>query len=391
MSLLRNWSQWRQFKSLAWEWRNIVIYSESGQDWHHFEPIINDLTNRLQLPVTYVTSDPNDPGLRQQNGRLKSVCIEEGWFRTIFFQVGQADALVLTMMDLGNLDLKRSLYPVYYVYIFHGMGSTHMVDFENSYDNYDAIFCVGPHQAAEIRKRELLKGLPEKHLFEHGYHRLEQLIEEAASKNELYQSGSKPVVLVAPTWGDDSIFNRCGEKLIEALLAADFHVIMRPHYHTIWLNPGLCEDIAARFDGNEDFEYIDRMGESSSLFRSHVLISDWSAMAIEYALGLEKPILFIDLPRRIRNENWRDLEIEPIEASIRERVGSIVSPDTLDEVAGQIKELLKEQEAFREQIRALRSTLIYNLGSGVAVAAEEIARLADERAAMRTAGKLSHE
>lgn len=391
MSLLRNWSQWRQFKNLSWEWRNIVIYSESGQDWHHFAPIINDLTNRLQRQVCYVTSDPGDPGLRQQNDRLISVCIEEGWFRTVFFQVGQADTLVLTMMDLGNLDLKRSPYPVYYIYIFHGMGSTHMVDFENSYDNYDGIFCVGPHQVAEIRKREALKQVPRKDLFEHGYHRLEQLMEEACGKNVMYQADMKPVVLVAPTWGEDSIFNHCGEELIEVLLTAGFRVIMRPHYHTLRLSPGLCEGIAGRYREHEDFEYIDRMGESESLFRSHVLISDWSAMAIEYALGLEKPVLFIDLPRRIRNENWQELDLEPIESSIRNEVGSILSPRALAEAPAQIRQLLQCQEAFREKIAHLRQRTIFNLGSSVMVAAQEMARLADERARMRASGSFSHE
>ena len=60
--------------------------------------------------------------------------------------------------------------------------------------------------------------------------------------------------------------------------------------------------------------------------RSDILVSDWSAMALEYSMGLEKPVLFIDVPRRIRNPNWRELEIEPIENTIREQVGEIVSP-----------------------------------------------------------------
>ncbi len=390
MSLLRNWSQWRQFKKLSWQWRNIVIYSESGQDWHHFKPIITDLTGRLGRQVCYVTSDPSDPGLGLENPAMKSFCLEEGSFRTIFFQVGEADTLVLTMMDLGNLELKKSLYPVYYVYIFHGMGSTHMVDFEDSYDNYDSIFCAGRHQVQEIQKRESLQKLPAKHLYEHGYHRLELLMDEASHKNSWLQPGEKPVVLIAPTWGDDSIINRCGAELVQILLDAEFHVIMRPHYHTLRLSPGLCEEIVARHCDDDNFEYMDQMGESDSLFRSHVLISDWSAMAIEYALGLEKPVLFIDLPRRIRNKKWRELEIEPIESSIRERVGSILKPEALAQAPEQISLLLRHPAAFRHQIVSLRERTIYNLGSSVTAAAEEIARLADQRAAMRVAGEFSH-
>lgn len=390
MSLLRNWSQWRRYKKLSWRWRNIVVYSESGQDWHHFEPIICDLTSRLHRLVCYVTSDPADPGLQRQITGMKSFCIEEGWFRTIFFQLCQADTMVLTMMDLGNLDLKRSLYPVYYIYLFHGMGSTHMVDFENSYDNYDAIFCVGPHQVEEIRKRESLENLPAKHLFEHGYHRLEQLMEESRGKNNRLQDGDQAVILIAPTWGDDSIFNRCGAQLVQVLLDAGLHVIMRPHYHTLRLSPGLCEGIAAQHNDHDDFEFIERMGERDSLYRSHLLISDWSAMAIEYSLGLEKPVLFIDLRQRIRNKNWRELDIEPIESAIRQQVGSILLPEALDRAPERIHALLQHPETLRDRIRNLRERTIYNLGSSVPMAAEEIMRLADQRAAMRTAGSFSN-
>ena len=114
-------------------------------------------------------------------------------------------------------------------------------------------------------------------------------------------------------------------------------------------------------------------------------------MAIEYALGLEKPVLFIDLPRRIRNKNWQELDIEPIESSIREQVGSILSPVSLDEAPARIQSLLQQQEAFREKVSELRGQAIFNLGSSVTAAAGEIARLADERAGMRAAGSFSRD
>ena len=44
--------------------------------------------------------------------------------------------------------------------------------------------------------------------------------------------GEPPVVLIAPTWGDMSIFNTCGEELISVLLGAGYRVIMRPHYQS---------------------------------------------------------------------------------------------------------------------------------------------------------------
>ena len=386
MGFFSSWSAWRRYKRLPWSQRNIVFYSESGQDWHHFESVIQQLGNDLGRPVSYITSDPLDPGLSCKWPNFTALCIEEGWFRTLFFQVCQADVVVLTMMDLNNLDLKRSLYPVHYIYLFHGLGSTHMVDHENSFDHYDSIFCVGPHQLEQIRAREAIKALPAKHLFEHGYHRLEQLIEQAQQKNQWYREELPATVLIAPTWGDDSIFNRVGGELIDVLLAAGFKVIMRPHYHTRRLSPEVIDPLVNRHAQNPAFEFIDQMGEIDSLFRSHLLISDWSAMAIEYALALEKPVLFIDLPRRIRNPNWRELGIEPIEAAIRSQVGQILDPAKLDQAPDRIHELLAGSEQFRPAIQALRATKVYNLGSSTGVAAGEIARLADRQANARLNG-----
>lgn len=378
MSFFSSWSAWRGFKKLPADWRQIVFYSETQQDWHHFSELIACLNTQHQHKTVYVSSDPDDPGLQYQNSLHKSFCIEEGLFRTIFFQVLQVDLLVLTVMDLGNLDLKRSLHPVHYVYLFHSPGSTHMVDFANSYDHYDSILCVGPHHKKEIRAREQQAGLEPKNLIEHGYQRLETLIDAARGQNQAYQSGEQPVVLIAPTWGDDSIFNQVGEPLIRGLLDAGMKVIMRPHYHTVRQHPELITALRQAYSANPDFEYIDQMGESDSLYRSHLLVCDWSAMAIEYALALEKPVLFIDLPKRVRNPDWQALAIDPIEINIREQVGQVLAVDDVSEAAIKVKELLDDPEQFRRFIRSLREQLIYNLGDSVVVAAREITALADE-------------
>ena len=186
MSLFSGWKGWRKFKKLPWDWRNIVIYSETGQDWHQFSGLIRELNENFGRKTCYVSSDAGDPGLKREHDNFRAIYIPEGLFQTIFFQVNQSDLFVLTMMDLDNLQLKRSLQPVHYVYLFHSMGSTHMVDHANSFDHYESLFCSGPHQVAEIRRREELKGLPAKHLFDYGHPRLEDVIAQGrAVKRQL--------------------------------------------------------------------------------------------------------------------------------------------------------------------------------------------------------------
>jgi YidC/Oxa1 family membrane protein insertase len=385
-TVFSGWKGWRQFKKLPWDWRNIVVYSESGQDWHQFAGLIEHLNGPLERKTCYVTSDAADPGLAREHQNFRAICIPEGLFLTVFFQTQQADVVVLTMMDLDNLHLKRSLHPVHYIYLFHSMGSTHMVDNEDSYDHYDSLFCTGPHQIAEIRRREELKGLPAKHLFDYGHPRLEQVIEEGrAGRRDRVPEGTT-TVLIAPTWGEDSIFNTCGRPLIDTLLDVGYRVVMRPHYQSLRKSPEAIAAVREAFAGHERFEYVDRMGETDSIMRSSLLITDWSAMALEYALGLEKPVLFIDVPRRIRNPNWRELGIEPVESSIRGQVGEIISPDSLDEAPAAIERLIGDPDRFRAKVRELRESMVFRLGDSTPDGAAEIARIADERRQVRLAG-----
>ena len=384
MSMWLDWKNYRRFQRLPPRDRNIVFYSETHQDWHHLQPLIDFLTERLTRTVCHVTSDstvplPSAPGLHGFRIGSGAIC---SWF----FQTLKADVMVLTMLDLQNFHLKRSVHPVHYAYVFHSMGSTHMVDHASSYDHYDSLLCVGPHHVAEIRRREELHRLPPKHLFEHGYPRLERLVALAAG-----QAPAPPpahtTALLAPTWGEQSILHVCGEPLIAALLGAGIRVILRPHYQTTRLAPRLIEGLVARFGGDPNFRHVVRMEESASLFDSDVLICDWSAMAIEYALGLGKPVLFVDVPPRVRNPSYADLGLEPMEMRIRREPGAVLPLDRVAEAPRYVAELLRDPADLRKRNAERREAWVFNFGRSVEAGAREIARLADERAGIGARGR----
>jgi len=379
-NFFQGWRAWRRFRSLDKSWRNIVIYSESGQDWHHFSGLVEALTGALDCRICYVSSDPADGGLRFEHPNFIALYMPDGLFLTTFFQFKRCDLCILTVMDLDNLNLRRSVNAVHYLYLFHSMGSTHMVDHANSYDAYDTLFCAGPHQVREIRRREELHGLPAKRLFDYGHPRLETVIAGRTQRAPGHESGQASTILIAPTWGETSIFNFCGERLIEVLLQAGYRVIMRPHYQSLRRSADVIRALKAQFEGRDGFEYIDRMSETDSVLRSDLLISDWSAMALEYALGLEKPVLFIDVPRRIRNPDWQELGIEPMESSIRGKVGTVLAPDNLEQAPEMISQLLQDPCAFSEAMQGLREEVVFRLGHSVPDGAREIARLAQELA-----------
>ena len=385
MRIWPDWTSYRRFQKLPAPDRNLVFYSETHQDWHHLQPLIDVLIGPLGRTVCHVTSEPTvalpspAPGLHTFRVRSPVLC-------TWLFQTLQADVMVLTMLDLQNFQLKRSLHGVHYCYVFHSMGSTHMVDHANSYDHYESLLCAGPHHVAEIRRREALARLPAKHLFPYGYPRLERLAAAAATRPPRLPAGG-PRVLLAPTWGPQSTLHVCGEPLIAALLGAGTRVVLRPHYQTARLAPRLVQGLVARFGADANFRHVDRMEESDSLLDSDLLISDWSAMAIEYALGLGKPVLFVDVPPRVRNPKYAELGLEPMEMRIRRELGAILPLDRLGEAPRHVAELLREAEGFRKRSVALREEWAFNFGHSVEEGAREIARLAEQQRGRGSAGR----
>lgn len=373
--LFNHWRQSRAFRKLPLAARRIVVYSESGQDWHHFAPVIEYLTRELGETICYVSSDPADPGLRQDNDKLLGFCIGSGIIRTIFFQWLQAGLVLMTMVDLHRLQLKRSVNPVYYVFMFHSLISTHMADHADSYDYYDGMLCAGPHQMREVRKREAMRGLKAKRLEAHGYHRLEQLI---ADRREppLVRNDADIHVLLAPSWGDETILNVCGLELVDVLLAAGFRVTLRPHYQTRWKTPEVIDGPSIRFGDHPQFRLVEQMGESDSLFDSHVMITDWSGAGMDYGMGLEKPVLYIDLPVKARNDEWPELGIEPFESFVRDKIGALVPPGELGQLPERIRDLLQSPDEFRANVQALRRDWVFNLGHSAEAGARAIAAMA---------------
>ena len=364
---------YRSFKSANASDKQLVFYSESGQDWHHFSPLIKGMLDNYDHKIAYVSSDPNDPGLRLKDNKLTTYFIGSGVFRILFFQYLDTALCVLTMMDLDNFELKRSIKNVHYVYLFHSLTSTHMVDNAESFDNYDSLLCAGPHQIKEIRARENHYKLPAKNLIAYGYHRLEELIE----LQYLKETPSREI-LIAPTWGENSILNTVGIELCEIVLDAGYILTVRPHYETSKRTPEVIEQLKNQFKEHENFQLVLEMGENDSLFTSDLLISDWSGTAIEYALGLGKPVAFIDLLPRVRNDDWERLNIEPLESSIRTKIGKIISPQDINSLPRVIEGMIDNQENFSQEIGQLREKYVYNLGQTRTIGPREIKQLLNQ-------------
>jgi len=342
--------------------------------------ILEELIKKYQLNICYVTSSKSDPLLKNENENIKSFYIGEGTVRTKFFLNLRADVLVMTMPDLQTFHIKRSkVKEVNYVYIFHSTVSTHLVYRKDAFDNFDTILCVGNYQIKEILERESKCNLKNKKLIKCGYPRLDDLISEF---NELEKSeGIKEIenqILIAPSWGKNGLIETKGEEIVDILLNAGYSVILRPHPMTIKKSRKIIEKIRDKFVHNTNFQLEEDIRTFDSFFSSQCVISDWSGVSLEYAFTTKKPVLFMDVPKKMRNTEYEKISHTPIEITIREKIGKILSVENISDLPKKIHEMKLMKKDYATSIANLHKELIFNVGNSAKIGAEQINELIEK-------------
>jgi YidC/Oxa1 family membrane protein insertase len=375
ISFGEEWDNLKKFNNLSDSKRSIVFYAENKASMNHFRTLIFELTERMNFQICYITSVKDDPIFTSTNKNILSFYIGEGTARTKFFLTLRAKILVMDMPDLDTYHIKRSKeYPVHYIYLFHSMFSIHSYLRKGALDNYDTIFCVGPHQVNEIRATEKLYELKPKEIVNYGFGRLDTLLQE---KEEFEKSDSnmKDLILITPSYGNENLLEKCGIELIDTLLKSNFRVLLRPHFRILRDSKKLIDSIKDKFGKNSNFIFEDGVIPSKYFHNSICMISDWSGISMEYAFTCECSVVFIDVPKKILNPDANDLSLEPIEISLRNKIGHIVSPENIENIPTIIKNFEKDVPDFGQQIKEIRTNIVFNVGNSAPIGAKYIQNL----------------
>lgn len=405
--------------------RRIVFYSESDIYYQYYEGIIDELLGRGDIEIAYITSDIKDSIFRRFAGRVEDDRkdgagneVERGGGRSgnrmekspgggdpdskiKVFYINKllsiamiyldSKVFLMTMPDLGNFHIKRSINAVHYIYVFHAIGSTHLQYRRGAFDNYDAVFCVGAHHTAEIKKAEEIYASKPKTLIECGYHRLEKIWRDhreyisaaktssgkdssALSAGALSADGRlKRTVLIAPTWTDGNILDSHIFEIIDILKnATELNAVIRPHPEYIKRYPDRVAKIADYITGAGNISLELEMLKDENLHKADILITDWSGIYLEYALGTGRPVLFIDTPCRIDNKEYEKLGIEPMELTLRPLCGLILKPDSIASLTQDISVLIAGREKYGDGLAKLRERYIFNFLNSSKIAADYI-------------------
>ena len=373
-----------KFNELDLDERSIVFYSESSVILYPYvEEIIKELEKRDQK-ICYVTSSKDDPIFKNENKNIRVFYIGDWYKRTKFFLGLKVKVLIMTMPDLGNYHIKRSkVFPVHYVYVFHTITSTHMVFQKNAFDQFDSMFCVGPYQIQELRATEQLYNLKQKNLVECGSGLIDKLIRSRSSlpqQQNFLSKNNKKNILIAPSWGKQNLLESIGIELVKILLDAGYYVTVRPHPMTIKKSPKIIKQILEKFEKNPDFLLDTNTSSFEQLFSSYALITDWSGIGHEYAFVCERPVIYVDVPKKDYNKEYEKIGLVPFEISIRDKIGEIIAVQNIETIPERIEFLYDPSNNFENKIQKIRNDSIFNIGESGKVTANEIIRIISEKA-----------
>jgi hypothetical protein len=206
------------------------------------------------------------------------------------------------------------------MHVFHSPVSIHQVYSEGSFQGFDVFLANGPHQVKELQMYLPKRGMRGYRIFETGSEIIDQYVASAIPSDKIQQ------VIFAPSWGEVSSLRLMGRNIVSELLDAGLTVVFRPHPASLTHDKSFVDEIVTIFGQHPRFVFDDvsRGGIIDPLMDA--MVSDWSGVALEFAVGYRKPVFFMDTPQKIMNVRWSSYLPQPgIEFTYRDKIGFLVS------------------------------------------------------------------
>ena len=349
----------------------ITFYSENGIYYQNYRGTIESILNKSNFKILYITSDLKDPIWDENNERLLPFYINK--LVPFVFPLIKTKTLVLTMADLDQYHVKRSTNSVNHIYMFHAINSIHLQYNLGAFDHYDTIFCVGPHHVKEIQKTEEIYDLSPKELIKVGYSWLEEIEINSINKTE-----NNNKILIAPSWSEGNILETYLDIILDELLPLQYEIVVRPHPEYIKRQKDRIKQIQNKYDSHKNFFLEINSASTRNVQESALLITDWSGIAIEFAWGMLKPVLFIDTPKKIHNPEYKKIGIAPLEDKIRHLIGTVLEASDCKNIANEIERIFQFKNNNKEELIDLRNENIFNWGRASEVGADYIINYCNE-------------
>ncbi len=366
---------------MKYDGKQIVFYSEGKGFYKYFRDVIEEIINRTDIVIHYITSDYNDDVLQLESEQFQTYFIGENKLIVLMMKM-DADIVVMTTPDLQRYQIKRSIVrkDIEYIYIDHSIGSMNMTYRKHALDHYDTIFACNEYDKTEIREMERSYGTKPKNIVEFGYCLIDNMISEYEKSDNSEVVHQTPIILIAPSWQDDNLIDLCVEDVLDGLTGKGYNVIVRPHPQYIRHNMNRINELKNKYDKCPDIEFQTDFSSNKTVYDADILVTDWSGISYEYSLTTLKPTLFVNTPMKVMNPDYGEISVTPMDIEIRNKIGIAIEPVNIrDEISKAVERLLHEDSFSKETMKEYRSRYLYNVGCSARVGADYIINSLIER------------
>ena len=334
----------------------LVIFSDDKRYWQTFEPVIRELDSR-SFDVRYMTASPDDPALQSTYPHLHAEFIGKGNKAFARLNFVKAELLLATTPGLDVYQWKRSRDVRYYVHLPHAANDATTSYRSFGLDFFDAVLLSGEYQETAMRKLEQLRHEPQKEAVIVGIPYMDEMVRRLESCPAL--PPHPRTVLVAPTWGASSIFNKYGTAFIDALIHTGYRIILRPHPQSFTADRELMDTLMSAYPDSDQLEWNRDPDNFEVLRRSDIMISDYSGVIFDFALVFDKPVICADT----------EMSVDPLDAwwlgeplwtiSALPRIGPRLTADQIGNLKALIDSALDDPSYTESRHEVRRETWAY--------------------------------
>ena len=296
----------------------IIFFIENLSHFRFIESIF-DYFFKNNYDITVISLE-NPFGTRDyNNNNLSLVLLKDEKYKITTLKNLKGKLFITTTPSIGTpIFPKSQIIPKEdrpkYLYFFHSLVSPNEMYVKNSFKNFDYIF--SPSDIITEQLNFLVSNKTE--IFTTGY----LLFNNIEVGN--YSKDFDDKVLIAPTWGEKGVSQLMNniDNLTNFIVKQKLKPVFRPHPMTDINKLNNLKGIS-----------LDQDKDLKNLHRYRHLITDFSGIALEYFYLTKRPVLFLDVSKKIKRKlGTKEKKLKLIENDMRTIIGDIISLDKISDL-----------------------------------------------------------
>lgn len=337
---------------------NLVVYSEGGQYWNVFLPILKELDAR-GVATMFFTSKEDDPGLTHEFNNIEKKYIGEGHNAFYVLNSLKANMVLMTTPGLGVLQIKRSKGVKHYSHITHAAGTCATYK-ANSLDYFDSVMVGGSADKNILLELEEKRKSAAKQIEIIGCTYLDVLRSKLKNSNYSYTMFKEkmPTILISPTWGEHGLLSKYGKPVLKTLSESrDFNIIVRPHPQSFISEAKIMNDLMNAYPDSENLKWDMEKDGLLAMFHADLMISDFSGIIYDYLFLFEQPVLTFKAQFEKRGREAMDLKDDSPDIKFLDKIGKTLEESDIPDLVSIIKDNLSAKNALPDVIEEAREAL----------------------------------